>query len=90
MEGSYFRVDRVPVEGSRTSDTLPVEGEPTPELAYLFAAAGAAKISGPGFESVEFSKGAMVAVPAAAPEFVVENLGGLELIRITPRWPKEN
>jgi len=90
MEGSYFRVDRVPVEGSRTSDSLPVEGEPTPGLAYLFAAAGAAKISGPEFESVEFSKGGMVAVPAAAPEFVVENLGGLELIRITPRWPKEN
>ena len=90
MEGRYFRVDRVPVEESRSSASLVVEGEPTPGLAYLFAAAGAARITGAKFEPVEFSKGGMVAVPAASPEFVVENLGGLELIRITPRWPKES
>ncbi len=90
MEGSYFRVDRVPVEGSRTSASLPVEGEPAPGLAYLFAAAGTAKITGLDFEAIELSKGGMIAVPAASPEFVVENLGGLELIRITPRWPKDN
>jgi mannose-6-phosphate isomerase len=32
--------------------------------------------------------GGMVAVPAASPEFVVEDLGGLDLMRITPRWPE--
>jgi hypothetical protein len=32
--------------------------------------------------------GGMVAVPAASPEFVVEDLGALELMRITPRWPE--
>jgi hypothetical protein len=28
-----------------------------------------------------------VAVPAASPEFEVEDMGGLDLIRITPNWP---
>jgi hypothetical protein len=29
----------------------------------------------------------MIAVPADAPAFVVEDLGGLDLIRIAPNWP---
>jgi hypothetical protein len=31
----------------------------------------------------------MVAVPAASPEFLIEDLGGLDLIRITPNWPSK-
>jgi hypothetical protein len=36
---------------------------------------------------VELPTRGMVAIPATAPAFVVEDLGGLELIRITPNWP---
>jgi mannose-6-phosphate isomerase len=95
MEGDYFRVERIPVVGSRTSASLPGPGlaadaEPAPGLQYLFAAGGAARIAGPGFEPLELPMGGMVAVPAASPEFVVEDLGGLDLMRITPRWPLAN
>ncbi len=97
IEGDYFRVERIPVNGSRTSSSLQGEGEQIPGLAYLFAAKGAARIAGTGFESVELPTGAIAAIPAASPEFTVEDLGkqdlsgpapsALELIRITPRWP---
>jgi len=87
MDGEYFLVERIPVEGSRASASLAGDGKQTPGLQYLFAAAGAARIAGPGFEAVELPMGGMVAVPAASPEFVVEDLGELELMRITPRWP---
>lgn len=87
MDGEYFRVEHMAVAGSRTSASLATEAEPAPGLQYLFAAAGAARIAGPSFEAVELPMGGIVAVPAASPEFVVEDLGGLNLIRITPRWP---
>jgi mannose-6-phosphate isomerase len=87
MDGEYFRVERIAVAGSRASASLPGEDEPSPGLAYLFAAAGAARVAGPGFEAVELPRGGMAAVPAASPEFAVEDLGGLELMRMTPRWP---
>jgi mannose-6-phosphate isomerase len=89
IEEDYFRVERIAVDGSRTSSSLPGEGEPAPGLQYLFVAGGAAKISGPGFETLELPMGGIAAVPAVSPEFAVENLGGLELMRITPRWPEE-
>jgi mannose-6-phosphate isomerase len=93
MDGDYFRVERIPVSGSRTSASLPENGETVPGLQYLFVAAGAARLAGAGFEPVELSMGAIAAVPAASPEFAVEDAGGpdlssLDLIRITPRWPK--
>jgi len=95
IDGKYFRVERISVAGARSSASLaqivlPGEDRPAPGLAYLFAAEGAARVAGPGFEAVELHKGGMVAVPAASPKFVIEDLGGLELIRITPRWPKGN
>ncbi len=95
IEGDYFRVERIPVGGGRASATLPGDGEPEPGLAYLFAARGAARIAGNGFEPVELPMGAIVAVPAASPEFTVTELAGpsltrLELMRIAPRWPKTN
>jgi mannose-6-phosphate isomerase len=87
IDEDYFRVERVAVAGSRASASLPGEGESTPVLQYLFAAAGAARVAGVGFEALAVPMGGMVAVPAASPEFVVEDLGALELMRITPRWP---
>ena len=89
MDGEYFRVERVAVAGSRTSASLADESEPGPGLQYLFAAGGAASIAGPSFETVELPMGGIVAVPAASPEFVVEDAGSLDLMRITPRWPAE-
>jgi mannose-6-phosphate isomerase len=88
----YFSVERIGVVGCRTSASLsgPIlaaDGEPSPGLQYLFAAAGAARISGEGFEPLELPMGGMAAVPAASPEFAVEDFGGLDLMRITPRWP---
>jgi mannose-6-phosphate isomerase len=88
IDVEYFRVERLPVLGSRPSATLPSPTEPAPGLSYLFAADGSARLSGPGFETVELPSRGIVAVPANSPTFVVEDLGGLDLIRIAPNWPK--
>jgi mannose-6-phosphate isomerase len=87
VDAEYFRVERIPVKGSRSSLTLPGEGEPARGLSYLFAAAGAGKIAGEGFAPVELPARGIVAIPAASPEFAIEDLGGLDLIRMTPNWP---
>jgi len=87
INAEYFRVERIPVSGSRTSDTLPAAGQPAQGLAYLFAAAGAGKIVTPGFEAVDLPLRGIVGIPAASPAFTVEDSGGLDLIRITPNWP---
>lgn len=89
MESEYFCVERIAVNASRASASLPGDGETIPGLQYLFAAAGAARFTGAGFDAVDLPMGGIVAVPASSPEFVLEDLGGLELIRITPRWPDE-
>ena len=90
MDGAYFRVERMAVAGTLSSSSLAGQNEPQHGLQYLFAAAGAGRVAGDGFEPVEVPLGGMVAVPAVSPEFVVEDLGGLSLMRITPRWPEEN
>jgi mannose-6-phosphate isomerase len=89
VDVEYFCIQRVPVVDSLTSASLQ-NGDATTGLAYLFAAAGAAKISGPGFDPVELPTRGIVAIPAASPEFMIENLGGLDLIRILPRWPQNS
>ena len=90
LDAEYFRIERVPVDGSRTSESLRgASGERS--LSYLFAAAGAGRISGEGFAPVDLPARGIVAVPAAAPEFSVDDAGDaegtLDLIRITPNWP---
>lgn len=85
LDAEYFRIERVPVSGSRTSANLRGMGDSG--LAYLFAAAGAGRLTGSGFDAVDLPTRGVVAVPAASPDFVLEDLGGLNLIRITPNWP---
>jgi mannose-6-phosphate isomerase len=87
VDAAYFRVERIALDGSRSSASLPGEGEPAQGLAYLFAAAGSARITGSGFEPVDLPARGIVAVPAAPPAFAVEDLGGLDLIRIVPNRP---
>ena len=65
-----------------------------PELTYLFAAAGSGQVSpatgegaGDTFPPIQIPTRGIVIVPASSPAWQVENLGGLDLIRITPRWP---
>jgi len=87
VDAGYFRVERLPVTGSRSASTLPGADQMAPGLAYLFAADGSARIAGEGFDAVDLPARGLVAIPAASPAFTVEDRGGLDLIRITPRWP---
>jgi mannose-6-phosphate isomerase len=95
MEGDYFCVERIDVNGRRASASLPNLGLPRlteqeQGLQYLFAAGGTGRIAGACFEPLELPMGGIVAVPSASPEFVVEDVLELNLIRITPRWPEPN
>jgi mannose-6-phosphate isomerase len=88
LDSAYFRIERLAVDGRRTSESLRgVEGKRS--LAYLFAASGAGRIAGAGFDPVELPPRGVVAIPASSPEFAIENVGGetLDLIRIVPNWP---
>lgn len=87
IDVEYFRVERLTISGSRASNTLPAAAETASGLSYLFAAAGAGRVVGAGFEPVDLPARGIVAVPATAPEFTVEDLDGLDLIRIAPNWP---
>ena len=86
IDVEYFRVERL-MAGNRDSLSLPSPGEAPGGLAYLFAAAGSGRLVSEGFEAVDLTARGIVAVPASAPAFTLEDLGGLELIRIAPNWP---
>ena len=73
--------------GSRTSAGLRGASEER-GLAYLFAAAGAGRLTGEASSRSICPPRGIVAVPASSPEFADEDLGGLDLIRITPNWPR--
>jgi mannose-6-phosphate isomerase len=87
VDQDYFCVERIPVKFSRSSSTLPAPDETKPGLSYLFAAAGSARITSPSFGEVELPARGIVVLPASSPVFAVQDLGGLDLIRISPRWP---
>lgn len=87
LEADYFCIEKIPVEVSRSSPSLPSPDEPKAGLAYLFAAAGNGRLASPSFGSVDLPERGIVAVPATSPVFAIQDLGGLELIRISPRWP---
>jgi mannose-6-phosphate isomerase len=89
VEGEYFSVERIPVEVSRSSTSLPREGEAKAGLAYLFAAEGNGRLASAGFGTVDLPPRGIVAVPASSPVFAIQDVGGLDLIRITPRWPEK-
>jgi mannose-6-phosphate isomerase len=92
IDMEYFRVERISVEGSRPSSTLRRDGELNPGLCYLFAASGSARLISDAFETIEIPACGIAAIPAASPDFTIENPGGpdriLDLIRIAPRWPE--
>jgi hypothetical protein len=80
-------VERLHEAASISREAL--RGDAEPGLTYLFVASGSGRIEGDGFEAVELPARAVAAIPASASAFVVKNLGGLDLIRITPHWPVE-
>jgi mannose-6-phosphate isomerase len=88
VDADYFCVERIPVDVSRSSTTLQGESERAPGLSYLFAAEGEARLTSPSFGTVDLPARGIVAVPAASPVFAIQDLGGLNLIRISPRWPE--
>ena len=88
VDGEYFRVERIPVQGTRTSASLPGPGEMAGGLSFLFAADGSARLTGSGFDPVKLPPRGIAAIPASSPAFSMEDLGGLDLIRISPRWPR--
>ena len=88
IDVEYFRVERLPVNGSRDSTTLAAADECGPGLAYLFAAAGSARLTGSGIVPIDIPPRGIVCVPASSPAFTIEDRGGgLDLIRMSPRWP---
>jgi len=90
IDVEYFRVERIPIQGARTSESLRSPGGR--RLAWLFAAEGSGRFTGAGFEPIDLPTRGMVGVPAASPEFVLQDLSGpgrsLDLIRMTPNWPE--
>lgn len=87
VDEDYFCVERIPVPVSRASSSLPGPGE-SAGLSYLFAAAGTGRITSPSFAQVDLPERAIVCVPASSPMFAIQDVGGLDLIRISPRWPE--
>jgi mannose-6-phosphate isomerase len=82
-----FRVERIPVAASRMSRTLPAKGEAPNGLSYLFACYGEGRLIGADFNPVDLPARGVVAVPASAPSFVIQDQGELDLLRIAPNWP---
>ncbi len=90
IDREYFRVEKIPISGVRSGESI--VGESTPEnesgLNYLFAAEGAGRLSAcddSDLEPVELQTRGIVAVPASSSAWQIENLGVLELIRMTPK-----
>ncbi len=87
IDVEYFRVERIPTFSIRTSENLRWSTERI-GLQYLFAADGSGRLVSEDFEPIDLPTRSIVCVPAASPEFVLEDLGDLDLIRITPNWPE--
>ncbi len=90
VDREYFCVERMDVAGVRGGSSMLGADERAGGLQYLFAAAGTGRIASvvPGkFEPVDLGHGELAAVPASSPDWEIQDAGGLELIRITPRFP---
>ena len=95
VDQSYFCVEKIAVHGARSGASMvgadEFTGKERSGLAYLFAASGSGQITAldsTAFEPVPLPSGGLVAVPASSPEWQIEDGGGLELIRVTPRFPQ--
>ncbi|HXS77507.1 MAG TPA: type I phosphomannose isomerase catalytic subunit [Terracidiphilus sp.] len=88
VESNYFVVEKIPVEVSRSSASLRRAIESTPTLFYLFAVSGSGRISSPSFAPIDLPARGIIAVPSSSPVFAIQDMGGLELIRIAPRNPE--
>ena len=89
IDSAYFSVEKIPVDVSRSSTTLRPQTDTAPTLSYLFAASGSARITSPSFAPVDLPTRGIVAVPASSPVFAMQDLGGLDLIRISARTPRQ-
>lgn len=87
VDSTYFCVEKLPLEVSRSSTTLVRSADSAPTLSYLFAAAGSARLTSPSFEPLDLPERGIVAIPASSPIFAIQDLGGLDLIRISARIP---
>jgi len=94
VDSAYFRVEKINVDGTRSGESM-LGADEHVGLTYLFAAEGSGRIraSSPdgfeaSFEVVDLPSRTLAAIPASSPAWEIEDRGGLELIRITPRWPK--
>ncbi len=87
IDTEYFCVEQIKVDGERNGRSLRAASRSASGLAFLFAASGAGRITGRQFDPIDLPPRAMVAVPATSPEFALEDMGGLDLIRMTPNWP---
>jgi mannose-6-phosphate isomerase len=94
VDREYFCVEKITVKGARPGASMvgadEITGEGDSGLAYLFAAAGSGQITAldpAGFEPIPLLSRGVAAIPAASPEWRIEDCGGLDLIRITPRFP---
>lgn len=100
VDREYFCVEKIAVHGSRSGASMIGADESlagaASGLAYLFASEGSGQITAAGpaasgqamFEPIRLPSRGVVAIPASSPKWQIEDSGGLELIRITPRWPK--
>ena len=90
VDGAYFEVERVPVDGVRTDESLRKPGE-AGGLTYLFAAEGTGVVRSRGagdFAPVLLPKCGIVAVPAESAEWEIEpGVDGLQVIRIVTKFP---
>lgn len=88
IDSTYFCVEKIRVDVSRSSSTLTGKDEAAPALSYLFAASGSARLTSPSFEPLELPERGIAAIPASSPVFAIQDLGGLDLIRISARTPR--
>jgi mannose-6-phosphate isomerase len=99
VDRAYFCVERMTLREVKPGDSMRDRDESPAGLAYLFAAAGSGRVvaatAGPdtltqasNSFSIDLPERGVVAVPAMSPAWQLEpGPKGLELIRITPRWP---
>jgi mannose-6-phosphate isomerase len=85
LDEDYFRIERLHPALNWSSHALSA-GSP-PSMAYLFVSRGSGRLLCSGFEPIDLPPCGILAIPASAPPFTVEDLGNLQLIRITPHWP---